>query len=603
LWTTFLKVWYFLITLFKEKDYKGTLWSPTHVLATQIGNSLEISNILASFLIGFGFRAFVVCGWVDEATSKMDRSQEACPMMMKEDVAVEADGSHLCTKYTPKKPPDLKSKYIQFLNKLKQDTASGKIPEARASVSETGSGVDLGGTEKVNSGHYFHSWIYIDMLESSGFFIESTTGNRKPLNNPAYKSINSVWNHENYWLNRQADEEWKTATSLDMGNNSKWIKFVCDMELPKKTGENSNEDSPKRLLNNLQGWLNDLVIPRDCFELMYRLGQRSAEFKNVNVESYAPYLLKDGMVQRVTQFQAEKLDQELDDDAYGEGESEAFEEEDLEESEIEGKVVDDEEEEEEVSGGEDTDDYDDDEEEEEEEEDEDEEEEEDEDEDEDEEEDEEADDDDEKGEEKQPAEDKMVVERPPPVVHVYERFRYRTDKMTTRETFPLHDKVIERFDHGRKDRLREHEFYKVGAAILGGEAEDVSKYYSSSRVDGLARRVCKDMELVEEYVGRPDHLIHMNVQFVHVEKKFGPAVDSTKIAREIGRIVETYEMAKAKKVGVNNNNNYDTGDKLTLSPGRVLDTVHGIMERTYDIDGKRILLKFHRERGQVIFRF
>ena len=40
-----------------------------------------------------------------------------------------------------------------------------------------------------------------------------------------------------------------------------------------------------------------LSIPKDCFELMYRLGQKTLEFKNVTVEFFAPYLLKDGMVQ------------------------------------------------------------------------------------------------------------------------------------------------------------------------------------------------------------------------------------------------------------------------------------------------------------------
>ena len=43
----------------------------------------------------------------------------------------------------------------------------------------------------------------------------------------------------------------------------------------------------------------------------------------------------------------------------------------------------------------------------------------------------------------------------------------------------------------------------------------------------------------------------------------------------------------------------DAEDVKTKSPGRILDTVHGIMERSFDIDGRRILLKFHREKGQI----
>ena len=102
------------------------LWSPTYVLATQIGNSFEISHILASFLIGFGFQAYVVCGYVDESVSKMNRTEEKCPFLTKDEEKKELDASHLTTKYTPKKPPELKSKYVQFLQKLKQDSLAGK---------------------------------------------------------------------------------------------------------------------------------------------------------------------------------------------------------------------------------------------------------------------------------------------------------------------------------------------------------------------------------------------------------------------------------------------------------------------------------------------
>ena len=127
-------------------------------------------------------------------------------------------------------------------------------------------------------------------------------GVRKPLNHPSYKSINSAWNHENYWLNKEGDEEWKNSKSLDLMDETKWIRFVCDMELPKKNIEEGQGDSPKRLLQNLFCWLQELIVPKDCFELMYRLGQKTAEFKNVTLEYFAPYLLKDGMVQRVSQF-------------------------------------------------------------------------------------------------------------------------------------------------------------------------------------------------------------------------------------------------------------------------------------------------------------
>lgn len=153
------------------------LWSPTYVLATQIGNSLEISNVLASFLIGFGFRAYVVCGWVKESLAKMNRSEEKCPFLAKEDALEMADSSHLSTKYTPKKPPELKSKYVQFLHKLKQDALSGKRTKMfRGDQEVVEDSNDLGLDEDPAKDHFFHAWVYVDISESHGFFIESTTG-------------------------------------------------------------------------------------------------------------------------------------------------------------------------------------------------------------------------------------------------------------------------------------------------------------------------------------------------------------------------------------------------------------------------------------------
>ena len=48
--------------------------------------------------------------------------------------------------------------------------------------------------------------------------------------------------------------------------------------------------------------MGTLSVPSDCFELLYRLGQQSVMYKNVKVEYFAPYLLKEGIVQKVTRY-------------------------------------------------------------------------------------------------------------------------------------------------------------------------------------------------------------------------------------------------------------------------------------------------------------
>ena len=81
---------------------------------------------------------------------------------------------------------------------------------------------------------------------------------------------------------------WKEGKSLELGSEEHWIKFVCDVEQladPQNTSDQT-KNSPKRLLTNLDSWLDILEVPRDSFELMYRLGQRTSEFHKIKAENF-----------------------------------------------------------------------------------------------------------------------------------------------------------------------------------------------------------------------------------------------------------------------------------------------------------------------------
>ena len=218
---------------YQSRPFKGMLWSPTHVLATQIGSSLDMSNVLASFLIGFGYQAFVVCGWVDKATSKMDRTKEHCDLLEAKDLSEQADEEKRENKYTPKKPPELKSKYLDFLKELQEKeairraTATGKIGTGKDEDESSKSRSKK--KESSQETEYFHAWIYVDLShigsdeEGRSFFIEATTGMRKSLSDPSYRRINSVWNHENYWLSKTGQDASTTS------GNYKFYQFTQNL--------------------------------------------------------------------------------------------------------------------------------------------------------------------------------------------------------------------------------------------------------------------------------------------------------------------------------------------------------------------------------------
>ena len=70
--------------------------SPTSTLATQTGNSIEMSTLLVSLLNGFGFQSYVVVGTVDHHTAKMNLTQEFCDLVSKDEVR-----NHAITYYDP----------------------------------------------------------------------------------------------------------------------------------------------------------------------------------------------------------------------------------------------------------------------------------------------------------------------------------------------------------------------------------------------------------------------------------------------------------------------------------------------------------------------
>ena len=74
--------------------------------------------------------------------------------------------------------------------------------------------------------------------------------------------------------------------------------------------EEEVEDTLKRPFDVTYSWVAHLDIPRDSYDLMYRLGQKTEKYFETKVEYYAPYLLKDGMVQRMTQYATNAPDAE-----------------------------------------------------------------------------------------------------------------------------------------------------------------------------------------------------------------------------------------------------------------------------------------------------
>ena len=275
-----------------------------------MGNSLEMSCLLVSLLRGFGFTAYVVVGWVDKKTAQADTTAEKCPLLRQEEEEEKEAGRRYEGAYRLRRPLDLTSRYQQFLYKNRNSGGGGGGGEDGQEAREDQEDTEI-----------FHGWVYVETANTA-FFVESTTGARHPISAAAsYIRINCLFNDLNYWTNLQKVEVRGGAT-LRLAEVSRWFKLVGDVkkkdEPEKKNAAKSlapfgmtakkqvkpaeKEEILKRPFDVIYSWVTTLSIPIDSYELLYRLGQKHDEFFATKVEYYAPYLLKDGMVQRIRHF-------------------------------------------------------------------------------------------------------------------------------------------------------------------------------------------------------------------------------------------------------------------------------------------------------------
>lgn len=265
---------------------------------------------------GFGFSAYVAVGWVEGRTGRLDQSHLPCPLLApgaKEEGVEEsrAEGGI----YKLRRPLDLSSRYQAFL---------ARQAEEPSSLEEEGEE-----QQEQQDTEVFHGWVYLEVGATS-FFLEPTTGLRHAITAPAYSRINCLYNDHNYWLNLRGTALTRRGKTLDISNRAKWLPLVQDIRQPedktkakeKKMAESVGiglmkivrkedtleeeelEETVKRPFDVMSSWVEELDIPRDSYDLMYRLGQKTEKYFETKVEYYAAYLLKDGMVQRMTEYES-----------------------------------------------------------------------------------------------------------------------------------------------------------------------------------------------------------------------------------------------------------------------------------------------------------
>lgn len=305
------------------------------VLKTRKGNSFEMATLLCSILIGFGFPAMVVSGYATREVTSNDQRRVKCPYIP-ENVTLPENVKDLDPKYRLRERPFLKSRFLMKLEENRLQAEKAKLDEIQLQEQ-----LDLAERERLpdDSEDGFgrvHSWIAMLMngvpwcykqdfqksedadddenLKPQAFFIEPSTGFRHELDDPSYLGIESIWNHQNYYVNRQYPSTSIETMSWDLGDTEKWEHFLPGepFELRKNSTNNGEEEddnienkilASEKHLDMPFSWVEMLKISAVDFEQRYLNGEKKEYYKYAMFEKFAPYLYEDGLMKKLTIFQ------------------------------------------------------------------------------------------------------------------------------------------------------------------------------------------------------------------------------------------------------------------------------------------------------------
>lgn len=275
----------------------------------------------------------VVSGYATREVTTNDQRRVKCPYIP-EDVAEVETIEKSDPKYRLKDLPFLKSRFLMRVEQTKSDAEKEVLAEI-----ELQKKLELEAFERPppdpEDGFRTHAWVVMikdapwcykadfkrgepeddddENGEPMAFFIEPSTGFRHEITDPCYQGIESIWNHQNYYVNRQYPEVPISDMLWNLSETEKWEHFLPGepYELrkernPEDEEEVSAEDEVLAIEKHLDmpfSWVDMLHISAVDFEERYLNGEKKEYFKYAIYEKFAPYRNSDGLMRRLTLYE------------------------------------------------------------------------------------------------------------------------------------------------------------------------------------------------------------------------------------------------------------------------------------------------------------
>lgn len=150
-------------------------------------------------------------------------------------------------------------------------------------------------------------------IEPTAFFIEPSTGFRHEVEDTCYQGIESIWNHQNYYVNRQYPDTSLADMKWDLADTFNWEHLLAGEPFEMRQARDLDEDQDlptedeilaiEKHLDMPFSWVDMLNISAPDFEERFLNGEKQELYKYSTYEKFAPYKNKDGLMRRLKSFE------------------------------------------------------------------------------------------------------------------------------------------------------------------------------------------------------------------------------------------------------------------------------------------------------------
>lgn len=192
--------------------------SPAYTLKYKVGDSYELATLLASFLIGAGYDAYVVRGIAQKHICLKNQSKNPFPKLA-------MDQRLGCSKdFCELKIASIVDGTVEYMSKKsKMFTEDQRVLYKRDLDDIQNTRISEADSADPQLMQREHAWVLVragkrDIAEH--FFIEPSIGRSYSINSAPYYVIESIWNDRNYWVNMQIEPV--ETTLYELTNVKDW---------------------------------------------------------------------------------------------------------------------------------------------------------------------------------------------------------------------------------------------------------------------------------------------------------------------------------------------------------------------------------------------